>query len=85
MIRVAMEWVEGHLDAVDSLVGTGSRAAHQAEVRTLVKPSREVLLTMTGDRRSQKHTQGHSPAKGAWRLRPLRREQLRNRSTRPNP
>jgi hypothetical protein len=60
MIRVAMEWVEGHLEAVDSLAGTGFRAIHQAEVRILVKPSRWVPLTITGDRWSQKHIEGHT-------------------------
>jgi hypothetical protein len=35
------------LEAVDSLAGMGSRAAHEAEARMLVQPSRKVPVAMT--------------------------------------
>jgi hypothetical protein len=40
-------WLEGALEAVDSLTGIGSRAAYQAKARMLVQPLREVPVMMT--------------------------------------
>jgi hypothetical protein len=53
----------------------------------MVQPPRKVPITMTGECRLQNHTEGSAPAKGTWRLKrtALRREQLGNSSTRPNP
>jgi hypothetical protein len=49
---------------VDSLAGTGSRAAHQAEERTLNQPPREVPIMMTGNCWLQKHIEEGTPARG---------------------
>jgi hypothetical protein len=40
---------------LDSLARTGSRATHQAEVRTPIHPLRKVPVMMTGDSWPQKH------------------------------
>jgi hypothetical protein len=78
--RVMMVWLEGLLEAANSLTGMGSRAAHQAEVRTLVQPSSEVPVRMTRGLQLQKQTEGGMPAKGPCRLgwAALRRKQLEN-------
>jgi hypothetical protein len=47
--RITAVRLEGGLEVVDSLTRMGSRAAHQGEARTLVQPSREVPVSMTGD------------------------------------
>jgi hypothetical protein len=75
------------LEVVDSLAGTGSRAAHQAEMRTLVQPPREVPVTMTGDCQLQMHIEGGAPTRGPWdsRRAALRRELLGNSNVRPSP
>jgi hypothetical protein len=70
--RVAAVRLEGPLQAVDSPAGTGSRATHQAIVRTARTPLQQpmdVPVTMTRERRSQKHTEGGAPANGTWRSR----------------
>jgi hypothetical protein len=79
--RGAVVQPEGPLEVVNSFGATGSRAAHQVEVRTSLQPSREVLITMTGDCWSQKHIDGDP---WCWRRAALRREQLGNGSVRPN-
>lgn len=64
--RVVVLQLEGPLEVVGSLAGVGSKAFHQAEVRMLVQPSREMFVTMTGDCQSQKHIEGGAPARGLW-------------------
>jgi hypothetical protein len=39
-------WLEGPVKVVDSLAGTESKAAHQAEARMLVQPSRKEPVMM---------------------------------------
>jgi hypothetical protein len=55
--------LEGPMGVMDSLAETDSRAAQQAEARMQVKPSREIPVTMAGDRRSQKLTEEGTPQK----------------------
>jgi hypothetical protein len=75
-IKIAMAWcdrvvvwLEGPLEVVDSLAGMCSKATHQAEVRMLVQPSREMFVTMIGDCQSQKYIEGGARARGLWHLR----------------
>jgi hypothetical protein len=65
--RVVAVWLEGSMEVVYSLTGTGSTL--QAEVRMLVQPTRKVPLKMTGDRWLQKHTKGGVSTKVPWCLR----------------
>jgi hypothetical protein len=44
--RVEAVWLEGPLEVVDSVTGTGSRATHHADVKTAVHPSRVMPVTM---------------------------------------
>jgi hypothetical protein len=68
---------------VDSLAGTGSRAAHPAEVGTPVQPSRKKPDWMGSDRRSPKLTQVGMSSRdqrcSGWA--PLRRERLEKLET----
>jgi hypothetical protein len=75
--RIAVVQLEGPMETVDRLAGTGSRAAHQAEKRAPVQPQRMELERMRGGRRSQKHTQGGASSRRRWHLRRTaqRREQ----------
>jgi hypothetical protein len=41
--RVVVVWLQGSMEVVDSLTETGSRATHQAEVRTLIQPQGRCL------------------------------------------
>jgi hypothetical protein len=52
--RVTAVWLEGPLEAVDSLVGMGSKATHHAEERTPVQPPKEEASNdeTTGGRRT---------------------------------
>jgi hypothetical protein len=62
-------WLEGPLEAVDSIAGMGSSTTHQAEAWTWVQPARKELVTIKRDHRSQKHTQGDATSRGQWPLR----------------
>jgi hypothetical protein len=62
---VAIVRLEGHMEVVDSLSGTCSRAAHRGEARRLIKHPREVPITITGDHQPQKHTRKWRPQEDA--------------------
>lgn len=85
--RVAVVWLEGCLEMVDSLTGTVFRATCQAEVRMPVRRSRKEPVTGRRAVWLQKHTQGGVPSREQQHFRraALRTQQLEDSSMRPSP
>jgi hypothetical protein len=79
--------LKGPMEAVHSLAETSSRDIHQAEAKTSVQPPWKLPAMMPGDRWSWKHTAGAVTTEEPWCSTGavLRRQQLGNSSSRPNP
>jgi hypothetical protein len=79
--RVVVAWLEGPLEAVDALVGPGSKVANQGGICRVRTPVR-----MAKDCQQQKHTNGGMPPRGLRHVEctVIRREQLHNNSACPS-
>jgi hypothetical protein len=78
------------MEAVDSLVGPGSRNTLWVGVfrmKTIVQPQSEVSLRIAGDRRWRKHSNRCASPRGPWLAErtTLRREHFNVSSMGPNP